>query len=978
MAVATLKAILDSSQFKRGSNVVNSQLKKMKGGVISTESAFVSLTRKIGRFGDSLGANISVAAGFSSLVEATVAMQKYETTMTSFVGSLQGAREELQYVLDTANKFGVSFAGVAAPFSKFAAAAEGFSKAEVHKVFEAFVTASSGLQLNMQEVNGVFLALQQIVSKGRISMEELRLQLAERIPGAMRLAAQAADMGMMEFEEAVRKGLVDTRTWLVDFAELIEGKFASAADVARFRLQASIMRLSNSFLVFRSRVMDVGESSQSLVTLFDAVSKKFFQNEKVIDSLGGAIGNLAGTVAKWVSGIDDSKIAGFTEGLSDLGDTIINDIGPVIGDFITTLTDPSAWAGLKDAAVSVLELSEAVGKFANVVMSLPGDILDKGLFLYAILGKHPLGRVIAAIELIKKKWKEFDPNLELDVEQSTSVIAILLEKMFGSAKEEIGGFDHDLPPVELDIPIEPTMTFPEGWTGFEELEAWREKTKKIIEDTTSSFSASSTGFSGIQKSYQTIEKAVNTTWSNIKSASADAADDMLNRQVAAANAIADTYTEILTGPVKASMDQFKNGLAGISEAMKEGVDGEALLELGDNLKFAAAKGIKEFTRMGKVVSGVLNDIAKKEKQLRDDIWKIEDDIASVRRAAAEERGKLLGEDLTDQQKYYQLIKQINSEFAQANALQGQAGNLSGDAKLRALEQSNDALERAFDLSKDIEATEENGISKAQAKADKLAAINGYEQKSVQNHKIMKKGAEDELKAWDEVKKRFEALDDTLTSLTDVLQEGMKIDFETEDAAADITALQEKLNSLDLENIFSEAEGDVEHFTTAIRGVSEAWDDATRDMVTMHSRATDQVLRDLDTIKRKADAVFASAGANYSVSVPGYRLGGLHTGYGGGDQQIAAFERGEYTMPKEVNSHYGTGFLDDIKNMNYPKTGETDVKVVPGSNSTKRSQETMTLSIQFPGNSPDVEVEATPINIVNLKNGMQDYAKFSAQ
>lgn len=51
--------------------------------------------------------------------------------------------------------------------------------------------AGSALALSKDQMDGVFLALGQMISKGKVQAEELRGQLGERLPGAFDMAAKA-------------------------------------------------------------------------------------------------------------------------------------------------------------------------------------------------------------------------------------------------------------------------------------------------------------------------------------------------------------------------------------------------------------------------------------------------------------------------------------------------------------------------------------------------------------------------------------------------------------------------------------------------------------------------------------------------------------------------------------------------------------------------------------------------------------------
>ena len=158
---------------------------------------------------------ITAAAAAFSLFTRSVAgtgnqINKFVNTLVILTGNTTDATERLGQLFEMSNRLGASFTAAATPFTKFAAAAAGtLSDPAILKVFESFATVGVALQLTQSEVTGVFLALQQIASKGVVSMEELRLQLAERVPGAMRLAASSMNMTMADFEKAVQKRIID-------------------------------------------------------------------------------------------------------------------------------------------------------------------------------------------------------------------------------------------------------------------------------------------------------------------------------------------------------------------------------------------------------------------------------------------------------------------------------------------------------------------------------------------------------------------------------------------------------------------------------------------------------------------------------------------------------------------------------------------------------------------------------------------------
>ena len=139
----------------------------------------------------------STAGVVKSLVSATNTFQRMESVFITASGSLSAARVDLQELRGITDGLGISFEGAAVPFAKFAASADKFSRAQTFEIFEGFSTALSAIHAPARTAEGAFLALQQIVSKGKLSMQDLRRQLAEHIPGAMTVLQPILSLKML-------------------------------------------------------------------------------------------------------------------------------------------------------------------------------------------------------------------------------------------------------------------------------------------------------------------------------------------------------------------------------------------------------------------------------------------------------------------------------------------------------------------------------------------------------------------------------------------------------------------------------------------------------------------------------------------------------------------------------------------------------------------------------------------------------------
>lgn len=260
---------------------------------------------------------LGVAGIFDKIIESGLKMTKFESTMSVVTGSVQASRTQLEGLLETSNQLGIVFSNAAAPFAKFAAAARGIiPEQDIKKIFDAFAEVSSALFLTNQEINGVFLALQQMASKGTISMEELRLQLAERIPGAMRLAARAMEMDVGSLEEAIRAGSVRAEDFLVKFADVIHENFAGAARIAATSAFAAFNNLKNQ--LFQTAV-DISNAGV-LDALADGATRltKFLKdNEKELSTLGRDIANLISDIVDQMTRISADDARSFFSGISE-------------------------------------------------------------------------------------------------------------------------------------------------------------------------------------------------------------------------------------------------------------------------------------------------------------------------------------------------------------------------------------------------------------------------------------------------------------------------------------------------------------------------------------------------------------------------------------------------------------------------------------------------------------------------------------
>lgn len=203
--------------------------------------------------------------------QASMRMENLQLAFESIFGSSQKAAAQLDFVRQITDELGLSFDKTADGAKKMYAAARGtIVEKDANQIFKAFSTMSAALKLTGEETDSVFLAISQMISKGKISAEELRLQLSERMPGAVTLFAKAIKVNTKELDEMLQKGQVGLDA-LQKFAVEVQNTYAAGAAGASKGLQAELNRVGNAWFFLKQAFVDTEGSASSLRTVENAL-----------------------------------------------------------------------------------------------------------------------------------------------------------------------------------------------------------------------------------------------------------------------------------------------------------------------------------------------------------------------------------------------------------------------------------------------------------------------------------------------------------------------------------------------------------------------------------------------------------------------------------------------------------------------------------------------------------------------------------
>jgi len=182
------------------------------------------------------------------MINAALQMERINISMNAVTDNTTLAAREVQYLREESERLGLVFSDATVEYVKFAAAAKNTSieGEATRKIFTGVSEAITALKLSTMDANLIYMAMTQMISKGKVSMEELRRQMGERLPGAIRLAAEGMGMTTMELIKQIEAGKVMATDLLPKLAEQLHKTYGQAAIEAAQSGQAAINRYHNT------------------------------------------------------------------------------------------------------------------------------------------------------------------------------------------------------------------------------------------------------------------------------------------------------------------------------------------------------------------------------------------------------------------------------------------------------------------------------------------------------------------------------------------------------------------------------------------------------------------------------------------------------------------------------------------------------------------------------------------------------------
>jgi len=218
-----------------------------------------------------------------SFLETAGALQALQIRLAGVVGGASKANE----VFGSLNeKFG------AAPFdlTKIAdgfvrIASSGLELKKVSDLTDAIVNAVAAFGGGTQELERVFIGFSQVIGKGTLQMEELRQQIGEQVPSALRLMANEAGLSTAEFIQQVSRGMVSGERAVQLFTDASKKYFGDFAKNMSSTIGGSMTRVVSVFNKAISDLIERTTFGARIAIIFNDIADKV---KLFIDSLDEA------------------------------------------------------------------------------------------------------------------------------------------------------------------------------------------------------------------------------------------------------------------------------------------------------------------------------------------------------------------------------------------------------------------------------------------------------------------------------------------------------------------------------------------------------------------------------------------------------------------------------------------------------------------------------------------------------------------
>ena len=213
----------------------------------------------------------------SHVLENTIKFQAYENVIRASSRSEEEGAYNIAFLNKEIKDLGLNIDAAYKGYKTFSGSLIGTSLQGGigNKVFDQISKAGTVMHLSGDQMEGAFLALGQMVSKGTVQAEELRGQLGERIPGAFNIAAKAMHMSTAQLGKFMQQGKLLAKDFLPAFGNELERMFGDKLPTALESLQSKIEKTNTEW---ENLLTNLGKSKTGTLNLAVDITQNLLKN----------------------------------------------------------------------------------------------------------------------------------------------------------------------------------------------------------------------------------------------------------------------------------------------------------------------------------------------------------------------------------------------------------------------------------------------------------------------------------------------------------------------------------------------------------------------------------------------------------------------------------------------------------------------------------------------------------------------------
>jgi tape measure domain-containing protein len=251
---------------------------------------------QVGQIRQQLGATATLAAD----------LEKQRTALRLVLRDTAEYDSAINFLAKTSKDYAIPQDQLIKGFTQLAASVKGAGGSinDTKTAFQGVTAGIRGTGGSLENLDAALLATSQVFSKGKVTAEELRGQIGERLPGAFTLFAQSLGKTPQELDKALERGEVSLQDFLT-FSKTVFGEYGQNAKIIADSPAAAGDRL-------QTNLKNLGESVGRLLQPVGAAFQNTFSEiVKYIDTAARKLGDFLG--------LNRSN----TEKIGDLNNTII-------------------------------------------------------------------------------------------------------------------------------------------------------------------------------------------------------------------------------------------------------------------------------------------------------------------------------------------------------------------------------------------------------------------------------------------------------------------------------------------------------------------------------------------------------------------------------------------------------------------------------------------------------------------------------